>query len=302
MSVNHAVKNYNAYTSFCVAHPGERTLRLDEHGQPATPCYLQDGTPSRPVRAPRRPAIANPYWNAPVQSLFDPNANVLPVQRDVRHRVLNKRGAVTTYRTRWSRCCNYKHDKLDVHAQLPVHRGRTVRFAGAWASASIRLPAAPRCRRSNSDRSTLSVRCGGRRTVHGAGAASARLLDPQPVHRASSTRPATFVEPSPDRRQPRHHVSGDEASEPEPARRQRLRHVLRRVEESRGRTRATRNGFRWYGAASGKQAGNFYNPGNAFQQQAYPYFPVTGAIAGQQAYGTGVHPVQVFLTASVETF
>jgi hypothetical protein len=53
----------------------------------------------------------------------------------------------------------------------------------------------------------------------------------------------------------------------------------------------------WYGSATGFQAGNFYNPGNSFQTQAYPYFPVTGGIAGQQAYGTNVNPLQVFFTA-----
>ena len=56
----------------------------------------------------------------------------------------------------------------------------------------------------------------------------------------------------------------------------------------------------WYGSATGLQAGNFYNPGNSLQTQTYPYFPITGEIAGQQVYGTNINPLQIFLTANIK--
>ncbi|HEV2737511.1 MAG TPA: TonB-dependent receptor, partial [Candidatus Elarobacter sp.] len=73
---NTAVQSYNAYTSFCAANPSDARCGkvFDNSAVPvviaAAPCYTTAGAP-----APGCPAgsIANPYWNAPVQPLLDPN-------------------------------------------------------------------------------------------------------------------------------------------------------------------------------------------------------------------------------------
>ncbi|MBV8601935.1 MAG: hypothetical protein JO359_10270 [Candidatus Eremiobacteraeota bacterium] len=58
----------------------------------------------------------------------------------------------------------------------------------------------------------------------------------------------------------------------------------------------------WYGAQSGFSGTNFYNPGNTFQggNLQYPYNPVLGQIAGQQAYGSAINPMQLYLTAEIK--
>ncbi|GAC1659261.1 MAG: hypothetical protein NVS4B13_03560 [Candidatus Elarobacter sp.] len=89
-ALNNAVATYNAYTSFCAANPSDPRCKLFGGGQAlvsganptlagtmtgGAPCYTTGGAPS-PTCAPG--TIANPYWNMPVQSLYDPNG-VYPV-------------------------------------------------------------------------------------------------------------------------------------------------------------------------------------------------------------------------------
>jgi TonB dependent receptor/Carboxypeptidase regulatory-like domain/TonB-dependent Receptor Plug Domain len=72
--INDQIASYNAYTSFCAANPADARCVAGPAGvahAPAAPCYaggaaVACGTPG---------AVANPYWNAPVQALLDPNAN-----------------------------------------------------------------------------------------------------------------------------------------------------------------------------------------------------------------------------------
>ena len=72
--LNAQIKNYNAYTSFCAANPtaspcaGGATVS----NAPASPCYTTAGAAAPACGA---GTIANPYWNAPVQGLLDPNGN-----------------------------------------------------------------------------------------------------------------------------------------------------------------------------------------------------------------------------------
>ncbi len=77
--INADIQTYNAYTSFCASHPGDRRCGATTTGAPAAPCYNSDGSPNATCAAIAGIApIANPYWNAPVQSLFDPNGKYLP--------------------------------------------------------------------------------------------------------------------------------------------------------------------------------------------------------------------------------
>jgi hypothetical protein len=85
--LNNDISNYNAYTSACA--PGGSAVGKTRFGQSvcgtqavaASPCYSavgSDGTagdPGAPESCATAGAIANPYWNAPVQALMDPNAN-----------------------------------------------------------------------------------------------------------------------------------------------------------------------------------------------------------------------------------
>ncbi|HEY1654257.1 MAG TPA: TonB-dependent receptor [Candidatus Tumulicola sp.] len=81
--INGAIAAYNAFTRACA--PGGSSAGKTQFGSPlcgsappgetAAACYLSGGTPA-PCRA--RGAYANPYWNSPVFSLFDPNAQYVP--------------------------------------------------------------------------------------------------------------------------------------------------------------------------------------------------------------------------------
>jgi Carboxypeptidase regulatory-like domain/TonB dependent receptor-like, beta-barrel/TonB-dependent Receptor Plug Domain len=80
-SLNNAVALYNSYTSFCGANPSDARCRV--FGTPTTtqanpgfavPCF-KAGVPDPACTA---GSIANPYYNLPVQNLYDPNG-VYPV-------------------------------------------------------------------------------------------------------------------------------------------------------------------------------------------------------------------------------
>ncbi len=73
--INADIATYNAYTSFCVSNPSDKRCGTTTNGQTAAACYTSTGTPDPACAA---GSIANPYWNAPVQSLLDPNADYLP--------------------------------------------------------------------------------------------------------------------------------------------------------------------------------------------------------------------------------
>jgi hypothetical protein len=91
-ALNNAIAQYNAYTKYCTAtNPADARCRVDTGtatylagvtSRPAAPigsytttgaaaCFTAAGAPD-PSCAPG--SIANPYWNMPVQDLFDPNA------------------------------------------------------------------------------------------------------------------------------------------------------------------------------------------------------------------------------------
>ena len=69
--VNSDIKTYNQFTSYCATHPGDAKYGCSSTVT-AAPCY---DTAGNPLAACAAGSVANPYYNAPVQSLFDPNAN-----------------------------------------------------------------------------------------------------------------------------------------------------------------------------------------------------------------------------------
>ena len=70
--LNLSIQQYNRQTKFCSSNPTDPRCNTPGAAAVATgaPCYTTAG-----AAAPTCPAgsVANPYWNAPVQSLFDPN-------------------------------------------------------------------------------------------------------------------------------------------------------------------------------------------------------------------------------------
>ncbi len=72
---NVAAQQYNAYTSYCAGHPTDKACGATQSGSVAAPCYTTAGTAVTSAAACTAADVANPYWNAPIQGLFDPNAN-----------------------------------------------------------------------------------------------------------------------------------------------------------------------------------------------------------------------------------
>jgi hypothetical protein len=72
--LNTQIKNYNAYTSYCAGHAGSPNCAggTTVTGVAAAPCYTTAGLA---VATCTGADVANPYWNAPVQALLDPNGN-----------------------------------------------------------------------------------------------------------------------------------------------------------------------------------------------------------------------------------
>ncbi len=71
--INTDIQNYNGYTAFCGTNPGD--ARCPKGGSPnAAACFDAGGVPAPCATG----AISNPYYNAPVQSLVDPNGKYQP--------------------------------------------------------------------------------------------------------------------------------------------------------------------------------------------------------------------------------
>lgn len=76
--INNDIRTYNGYTSFCATNPTNPrcgpTNASNGSGKTA-PCFTSSGTPDVACAA---GDVANPYWNAPVQNLVDPNGSYWP--------------------------------------------------------------------------------------------------------------------------------------------------------------------------------------------------------------------------------
>jgi len=79
------IQTYNAFTSYCAAHAADPRCgsgnAVDPNTQQrvvAAPCYALNGQPVASASACTPSDVANPYWNAPVQSLLDPGGRYVP--------------------------------------------------------------------------------------------------------------------------------------------------------------------------------------------------------------------------------
>ena len=73
--INNDIKTYNAYTSFCATHATDSRCGATTANGTAARCYTAAGVPDTTCAA---GSVANPYWNAPVQSTLDPSGSYYP--------------------------------------------------------------------------------------------------------------------------------------------------------------------------------------------------------------------------------
>jgi hypothetical protein len=288
--VNSLVQGYNAYTSFCATHATDRRCGTPTNGATAAPCYTTGGTPDAACGA---GSIANPYWNAPVQSLFDPKASYFPINQTFGTGFSSNASSYNIPHVA-TLILNYKHDKWSFTPTVQMTAG------GRYGSPvqGVGMDPAAGC-----NPLAGGAVAGDPRYPYGAPGGSPYLaqtcngfiVTPN-FFTQQFDQPGAFVEPT----QVVANIGiGYQASK-------RLKLNLLAVNAFGTCFGGTKEAWTnygpkvgcWFGAATGVQAGNFFNPGNVIANQAYPYFPVLGGIAGQQAYGTNIQPLQMFLSAS----
>jgi hypothetical protein len=298
--VNAAVQGYNAYTSFCATHATDTRCGATQSGGTAAPCYTTTGAADPTCAA---GTIANPYWNAPVQNLFDRNATYYPFNQTFGTGFSANASSYNIPHVA-ALIVNYKRDKWNFTPTIQFTAG------GRYGSPVQGIGMAPDVATPQPGGAPpigCGVLAGG--TITGDprypyGAPGGSPFDAQtcpgfitavnPYTQKFDT-PGAFIEPS---QLVANLGIGYQANK-------RLKLNLLAVNvfgTCFGGTRQAWTNYSpkvgcWYGAATGVQAGNFYNPGNAISNQAQPYFPVLGGIAGQQAYGTNIQPLELFLSA-----
>jgi Carboxypeptidase regulatory-like domain/TonB dependent receptor/TonB-dependent Receptor Plug Domain len=129
--VNQSILQYNAYTSFCANHPHGGLC--SQNGQPvlptngvaAAPCYGPGSTSSSlnvPVSCNTKGAIANPYWTATPQGLYDTGASYIAYNQ------LPGTGLAavsSSYNIPHlaTLLLNYKHDRLSITPAVQIFAG-----------------------------------------------------------------------------------------------------------------------------------------------------------------------------------
>ena len=132
--INNDIATFNAYTSACAAAPtnpacltqGGTTPTDPNYGAPivASPCYgpAGGGAPGAPVACGTPGAIANPYWNAPLQSLFNLNGPYWPTDTVVATTGLGSNSYAVPYVG--TLLLNYKHDRFTITPSLQFEGGQ----------------------------------------------------------------------------------------------------------------------------------------------------------------------------------
>ena len=129
--VNQAIVQYNAYTSFCANHP--HNGMCSQNGQPvlptngvtAAPCYGPSSTSSSvqvPVPCGAKGAIANPYWTATPQGLYDPGASYIAYNQLPGTGVASVSSSYIVPHVA-TLLVNYKHDRLAITPALQMTAG-----------------------------------------------------------------------------------------------------------------------------------------------------------------------------------
>jgi len=129
--VNQSIVHYNAYTSYCANHPHSGLCSIA--GQPVLPnngaaagaCYGPGASSSAPasvVPCSSKGAIANPYWNATPQGLYDTGASYIAYNQLPGTGVSS---VSSSYNIPWvsTLLMNYKHDRWSVTPALQMEAG-----------------------------------------------------------------------------------------------------------------------------------------------------------------------------------
>jgi hypothetical protein len=117
-STNLAIQGYNAYTSFCANNPSDPRCGQTSNGVTTAACYDPSGNPDPSCAA---GDIANPYWNAPVQPLFDIHAKYKPFDTIPGSLQAGSNSYLTPYVA--TLILNYKHDKWAIAPNVQFFSG-----------------------------------------------------------------------------------------------------------------------------------------------------------------------------------
>jgi hypothetical protein len=127
--INNDVAAFNAFTSFCASHgtdprcltQGGTTPNDPNTGAPivASPCYTTAGAPAPACGA---GTVANPYWNAPVNALFNLAGPYWPTDTVVATTGLNVNSYAVPYVA--TLLLNYKHDKFAITPSIQFEAGQ----------------------------------------------------------------------------------------------------------------------------------------------------------------------------------
>jgi hypothetical protein len=80
-AINTDIATYNAYTSYCASHQSDtRCGTITENGGAVAAAPYYNSTTGAPSQTGGAGFTANPYWNAPVQNLLDPNGTYVPYE------------------------------------------------------------------------------------------------------------------------------------------------------------------------------------------------------------------------------
>ncbi|MBC5825906.1 MAG: TonB-dependent receptor [Candidatus Eremiobacteraeota bacterium] len=289
-AINQGVSGYNAYTKACAGNTTNPACGggLDTSGQVAAACYTSAGVPDPTCAA---GSIANPYWTAPAQPLFDVAGSYLPFST-IPGGLDSATGSFITPNVA-SLVLNFKHDKLSLTPSFQF-------FSGGYYGAPFVTPGidpAGGCAALPTGGTTGDAR-------YPYGAAGGSPYD-------ATTCAATLGAGIPDRftgkfdnlgafRQPNQylvHLQIAYVASPRVTFTANLANIVDRCSggdklpwTKYSDNRVCNYGLPLNGAGVFFPAGNSFNPGSTFQPQAqFPY----------QQYFTGVQPFNAFLGVKV---
>jgi hypothetical protein len=290
--INQAIVNYNNFTSYCASHTHSGLCSIP--GQTFTPgsaCYK--GGNGVPCSTPG--AIANPYWNAPPQGLFDPGASYIAYNQ-LPGTGLSAVASSYIIPHVATLILNYKHDKFAITPALQMEAGG--RYGSPVEGQGINPATCTGFLKGilpGNDPRYPSGTTGGR--SYDASTCSGNIVTPNFQSGKFDTFGA-FVEPTVLA------LSSQLTYQASQKVTLRLTAANLWVDCLQGSTHPWTNiPFQsqagcWYGAPAA-YIGNFYNPGDQVQQfLKNSYGPVFGNVF-QQAYGGQANPFQLFITAEM---
>ena len=302
--VNQAILQYNAYTSYCAGHAHSGLCSqngqavLPTNGVTAAPCYGPSSTSSSvqvPVPCGSKGAIANPYWTATPQGLFDPGASYIAYNQ-LPGTGLSAVSSSYVIPHVATLIVNYKHDRFAITPALQLEAG------GRYGSPTQGVGVDPAtCLGSLPGNAALDPRYttgAGGGHPYDASTCSGNLVTPN-FQSGRFDNFGQYVEPSSVAlsMQATYDVSS--------------KLTLRMTAANMYTTCFGGTKMPWTSVPYQPQAGcwwgtpaayvgNFYNPGQPIQQLVKnSYAPVFGNVF-QSAYGAQANPFQLYLTAEMK--